>query len=217
MINIAVVDDHKIYLDAIFDYLNTQESLNAVFKGARAEDFLSYLMEGKNSKIDILLLDLKLPGMSGLECLDILSSEYPSIKVIVVSMFKESPFINEAIKKGALSFVSKDIESEVLLRAIHTVFNEGYYVCEELSEYLIENIEAVQKASKFLHPINRITKTELEVLQYIIQGLTANEIAQRLHKSPRTIEGHKQRLLDKTAMKNTVALVTWAFREGIVM
>ena len=216
MINIALIDDHSIFLDAIEKYLTGIDDFSVKFKSTDAESFIDYLNNNDDFSIDILLLDLKLKTMSGLECLDYLHKNFPDIRVIIVSMFHESPFINEAIKRGAMSFVSKDIDSNILVKAIRSVHENGFYIYEELSKHLVENLENIQSNSKFLNPVNRITKTEFEVLQYICQGYTASEIGELMNNSKRTIEGHKQRLLDKTDKKNTVALVAWAFREGIV-
>lgn len=215
MINLAIIDDHKIFLDAMDGFLSQQEQFDVLFKSTRAEELLEYL-DTNEGGIDIVLLDLKLKGMSGLQCLDELKARHPDVKVIIVSMFNESPFINESIRKGAMSFVPKDIDSDVLIHAIESVNENGFYIYEELSKYLVKNLSDVQNEKVFVNPVNRITKTEFEVLQFICQGFTAAEIGEKLNNSKRTIEGHKQRLMDKTNLKNTAALVAWAFREGLV-
>ncbi len=215
-IHIALVDDHSIFLDALEKYLDKTPEFKTFFKSTSAEDLIQFLRNDEGESIDIILLDIKMKGMSGLQCLDILKDEFPEIKVIIVSMFHESPFINEAIQKGAMSFIPKDIDSKILISAIKSVHEHGYYVYDELSKHLVENLEVLQSQKAFIDPINRITKTEFHVLQYLCQGYTAQEIGNVLYNSKRTIEGHRQRLLDKTESKNTAALIAWAFREGIV-
>jgi len=214
-ISIALIDDHLIFLDALEKYLEKVKNFNVVYKATSGEDFISYL-DSSNLNVDIALLDIKMKGMSGLECLEVITKKYSTVKVIMVSMFHDSLFINEAVSKGAMSFIPKDIDSEVLVRAINSVNDNGFYVYDELSKYLVSNLEKAQSSKYIDDPLKRITKTEFEVLKYLCQGYTANEIGDMLFKSKRTIEGHKQRMLDKTQMKNTVSLIAWAFRKGIV-
>jgi len=216
MINVAIVDDHKIFLNAVETFLAIQHELSVVFTSDSCESLINFLENESENKIDVLLLDLKLKGMSGFECLDILSKHYPDIRVIILTMFGESAFLNQAIKKGAKSFVTKEVDTRILLKSIQVVFETGYYLDPLLSKLLIENIVTKQDTATLLSPKNILTKGEMQVLQYLCQGFTAEEIGKTLFRSRRTIEGHKQRLLDKTNLKNTTALVAWAFREGLV-
>lgn len=114
-ISIALVDDHLIFLDALENFLQKIDGFRIVYKATSGEDLVSYLKTMDSYDIDILLLDIKMKGMSGLDCLDFLTKEHPGIKVIMVSIFHDSLFINEAVNRGALSFIPKDIDSEVLV------------------------------------------------------------------------------------------------------
>lgn len=211
-----MVDDHKIFLESLAKHINTHENIEVKCVVDSCEALFDYLNRSPEQDIDILLLDLKLKGMSGLKCLEKLKEEFPSIRTIILSMFNQSPFIHEALRKGALSFITKDSEPDVLLQAIESVYKNGYFVHESLSKILMKNISDKQNTSMLLDPQDHITETQLEVLQYLCQGYTADEIGKILCRSKRTVEGHRQRLIENLDVKNTAALVAWAFREGIV-
>lgn len=216
MISIALVDDHIIFLDALEKYLDKIPNFQTVFKCTSGEQLIKYLEGNESNKVDIVLLDIKMRGMSGIDCLEVIADRFKNIKVIMVSMFNDQSFIDKAIEKGAMSFIPKDIDSEVLVKAINSVHQNGYYAYEELSKHLVDNLEYSFSQKIIEDPINRITKSELEILVYLCQGFSASEIGASIFKSARTVEGYKQKLLDKTQLKNTASLVAWAFRKGIV-
>lgn len=216
MIKIAIVDDHLIFLDSLEKFLNKVSEFKVVFKSSSAEKLLSKLNRNELESIDIILLDIKMKGLSGLECLKVLKENYPQIKVIIVSMFNEYSFVKKALDLGALSFIPKDIDSRLLIKAIYSVSRNGFYVCESLSNYLVDNLDNTYFNEDNKQSFEKITKSELHVLLHLCQGMTASEIGEKIFKSTRTIEGYKQRLMDKTRSKNTASLVAWAFRNGII-
>lgn len=214
-IRIALVDDHKIFLKSLSSLFQSEEAFNVVLTASSGEHFLLHLQNYPDFKIDVLLLDLKMKEVSGLDCLKYLQKHRPDIKTIVLSMFSESPFIHECFQYGVRSFISKESEPETLIEAIKKVHKEGHYINHSISKLLIENIQGKHK-SVLLKPSEVLSAKELEVLMYICQGLTAEDIGVKVNRSKRTVEGHRQKLLEKTNLPNVAALVAWAFREGLV-
>ena len=215
MINIGIVDDHTLFRAGLTRLVNSFEECNVIFQagnGLELSDKLSI-----HPHVDLILLDLKMPIMGGLEALDKLIPLYPKLNVLVISMHDDIPFVVQAMKKGAKGYILKDIDAEELRIAIKKVNELGFYVNEKLSKALIQGLTSEEpKKNKKLTLSAELTSIELEILELICQGLTSQEIADKIFRSRRTIEGHKQRLLEKTDTKNTPALVAWAFRNGLV-
>ena len=210
---IGLVDDHTIFQKSLATLVKSHEEFDVTLMANNGLQLLEK-MEDETQRPDILLLDLKMPEMNGIECLDVLSEKYPETKSIILSMFDQSPFIHHAIKKGARGYLIKDSDPEDLFKALQSVRDTGYYINHQLSKVIVEGIS--KKQTLVLNAVDLITPIEFEVLQHICQGETAQEIGEKIFRSKRTIEGHKQSLLEKTGSKNTAALVAWAFREGLV-
>jgi DNA-binding NarL/FixJ family response regulator len=213
MIKVGIIDDHTLFRMGLSRLVNSFENCEVTFQAKHGKDLLSKLESG--AEADVLLLDLKMPEMGGLEVLDYLTKDYNQIKVLVISMHDDVPFVIEAMKKGAKGYILKDVSDVELKHAIEKVISLGFYLNEKLSKVLIQGIthgEQKKSSNAFVD----LTEIELEILENICLGLTSQEIADKIYRSRRTIEGHKQRLLDKTDTKNTPALVAWAFRNGIV-
>jgi len=166
---------------------------------------------------DVILLDLKMPNKNGIECLEELNDKFKQHKTLVLSMYDESPFVMKALKSGASGYILKDAEPDELFQAIQSVHTTGLYVNQSLAQALITNIKKVDFDSVFsAHDPLSLSNLDLEVLALVCQGLTNTEISKQIHRSSRTVEGYRQKLLDKTNTKNTAALVAWAFRKGLV-
>ncbi|MCB0694960.1 MAG: response regulator transcription factor [Lewinellaceae bacterium] len=215
-IKLALVDDHLIFLKSLSALFEVEDDLDVVLTATSGEQFLDHIHAFPELEIDVLVLDLKMKGLSGIDCLKALKEEGRQIKTIILSMFDQSPFIHDAFSLGACGFITKDADPDSLLQAIHAVHTEGRYVNPSLSRLLVDTIMVKQKSALLLHPRQLLTNRELEVLLYICQGLSGPEIAHRMSRSIRTIDGHRQHLLEKTDSPNVAALVAWAFREGLV-
>lgn len=212
-LRVGIIDDHTLFRIGLSKLVNTFEGCEVSFQARHGKDLLSKLESG--AKADVLLLDLKMPEMGGLEVLEHLSRDYKEIKVLVISMHDDVPFVIDAMKKGAKGYILKDVSEIELRNAINKVVTLGFYMNEKLSKVLIEGIASGDK-KKSANMFVELTEIELEILENICMGLTSQEIADKIFRSRRTIEGHKQRLLEKTDTNNTPGLVAWAFRNGIV-
>ncbi len=215
-INLALVDDHLLFRKGLIQLFEKNDDFGITIESGDGLEFLQQIRDAE-LKPDVIILDMKLPGINGIACLNELKSIYPTHKTIILSMYDDNPIIQKALKSGARGYLLKNAEPEELFKAIESVHDSGYYISHELSKTLVENIQkprVVDELSAF-SPIH-LSAVELEVLAYICQGLTNSEIADEVHRSKRTIEGYRQKLLLKTGAKNTAALVSWAFRKGIV-
>jgi len=166
---------------------------------------------------DVYLLDIKMPKMNGIGCLKELNQIDANNKTIMLSMYDDSPIIKKSLKVGARGYLLKNSEPEELFKAIKLVYETGYFISQELSRKIIQNIQKPREVDELsaFNPLH-LSAVELEVMGYICQGLTNLEIADIVHRSKRTIEGYRQKLMNKTGAKNSPALVAWAFRKGIV-
>jgi len=214
MIKLALVDDHKIFLGSLNSHLSTVDEFEVVFAAASAEELFQKLASYPTP--DVLLLDIKMSGQSGLKCLERIRIDWPSIHVIMLSMFTETSFVHQAFQNGARGFIPKGAEPEELRKAINVASRGDYYLYDGMSKHIIRTLEYKQEKSANISLDTTLTTNQFEVLLYICQGMTNDEIGKKLFKSKRTIEGYRQRLLDNTGSKNTAALIAWAFREGVV-
>ena len=213
IIKIGIIDDHTLFRAGLNKLVNSFNNCQVVFQAANGQELIDILDAGQ--VVDLLLLDLKMPVMGGLDALDIISQKHSHVKALVISMHDDIPFVLQAMKKGAKGYILKDIDALELHTAILKVVNLGFYMNDKLSKVLIEGI-ASNDGNKKSMMSEELTDIELEILELICQGLTSKEIANKLFRSRRTIEGHKQRLLEKTNTTNTPALVAWSFRHGVV-
>lgn len=153
-------------------------------------------------------------GLNGVEIAKTLKAEYPNIKLIILSSHYTPSFSRYLHNYDINSFVPKNISKENFLEVVSNVIKEGYYFLPEYYTFL--NSEPIRKQSSILNIPEKLTKKEVEVLRYICHGYTNQEIADKLYKSIRTIEGHRQKIIDKTGAKNTAGIVVFAIMNKLV-
>lgn len=215
--NIGIVDDHALLRKGVVELMNGYDKLHVSYEASNGQELIDMLDSNSGIKMDVVLLDIKMPVLNGIDTLKVLSKSYPHIKVIMLSMFDDTPYIIEAIKFGAKGFLLKNTDPEEIIDAIESVQRKDIFVNEHLTNSLLSNIRKknIKKSSSLNYNLT-FTKVEDLVLEYICQGYTNMEIANEIFKSVRTVEGYRKKLLDKTNTKNTAALVAWAFRNGFV-
>jgi two-component system, NarL family, response regulator NreC len=164
---------------------------------------------------DVLILDLMMPGLSGLEVLRILRQRVPQTRVMILSMHSSTAFIAQALKNGAIGYVLKDCTEETLLHAVREAAAGRRFLSPPVTDLVIDAyIEQVKEAP--FDPHESLTVREREVLQLAAEGKTNLEIAARLHISPRTVENHRTRLMRKLGLQNQTELVLHAVRHGLI-
>ena len=212
--DLVIVDDHKLFRDGIKMLLNNISHLNIVGEAANGLEFLS-LIETKLP--DLVLMDIAMPEMSGLEATRIALENYNDLKILVLSMFQDQEYYTKMIEYGARGFILKEAGAEELINAINTVLNGNNYFSQELLRNIIINLSSEEKRrDKEIHSGLQLTNREKEVLEQICMGKTTAEIAEVLYISQRTVETHRANLLSKTQCANSINLVVFAFKEELV-
>lgn len=209
LIRVIIVDDHEIFRSGLKMVINKLAYAKVVAEAADGIDFLHIIDE---IETDIVLMDIEMPVMNGIEATRKAIEKYPSMKIIALTMFKEDAYIQSMIEAGVKGFLIKNIRKEVLDRALQAVYNGKTYYSEELWDYFTKTIVKEEKQDNKLE----VTRREMEVLELLAEGLSNKEIADRLFVSERTIVGHKSNLMAKTNTKNTVALLAYAIKNGII-
>ena len=207
---VIIVDDHPIVIDGLRLHIETQPDLVVVGEsgdGLEVEALVNHLHP------DVLVLDLALPGLSGLEITRRVKKNAPHTKIVIISMYDDIAYVAEAFRSGAQAYVLKRSISGELINAIRSVLDGRRYLSHPLSEATLnEYVRNLQ--TEELDIFNTLTRREVEVLHLIIDGLTNQKIADRLGVSSRTVEMHRSNLNHKLGVKGTAELVALAVARG---
>ncbi|MFC2107215.1 response regulator [Bacteroidota bacterium] len=212
-INLLIADDHKIVRDGLISILSDEKEFKIVVEAENGIQVLDLL---KQHQIDIVIMDISMPEMNGIECTKKIKQLYPEIQILILSMFKEESYINEVFMSGASGYILKDAGKEVLINAINTVNAGKPYYSSEITQTYIQSL--VKPNVKVVEPLNSkqdLTARELEVLELIVNEFSNQEIAEKLFISVRTVDAHRRNLLSKIGVKNTAGLVKYALANGI--
>ena len=214
-LNVILAEDHSIVREGIKSLLENDRSIQIIDIAANGNEVLEKL-EG-STKADVLLTDIQMPGTDGITLITDVKKINPDIKVIVLSMHDDISYVTEAFARGASGYLLKECNVDELLFAIKNVTAESRYLSMDLSQVLVDAF-LKEKSGKAIPPeINlEFSAREMEVLQLISEGLTNNEISERLFLSKRTVEGHRQSLLEKTGSRNTATLIKFAIQHQLV-
>jgi DNA-binding NarL/FixJ family response regulator len=215
MVKIAIIDDQGLFRESLANLIRGEAGLSCMMLCDSATQFLLAIQKGGAVLPDILLLDLEMPGMNGIELNGILQKQYPAIKIIILSVHANEKLIASLIREGADGYLTKNCEKKELIGAIHMVNEQGFYINKMTMQAMQQHARQV---SGPLHNVNGIpldlTKREVEILKLICQEYSSGEIAEKLFLSPRTVEGHRNNLVQKIGCKNIAGLV-FAIRHHI--
>jgi DNA-binding NarL/FixJ family response regulator len=216
MIRLILADDHKIIRDGIQALLIDESDMQVVGAVANGADLLELLA---TVPADIVLLDINMPDMDGFTTIQHMAESFPSVRVLVLSMLDNENYIARMIDQGALGYILKTVSKEEMAHAIRMVAEGNHYICTEITLSLLKKIrrttdrKPIAAQEKAPHDLS---KREIEVLQLIAEGFTNADIAEKLFTSKRTIETHRQNLLEKTNSTNTATLIRYAITYGLV-
>ncbi len=212
MINILIVDDHKVLIDGIKSILADQEDIQVVAEALNGPETLRLL---EQKEVDVVLLDINLPGQDGIEICKIITKSYPSVKVLALTMFNEGSFIHGMLKSGAKGYLLKNSGKDEVIAAIRSVDKGEKYFSKEVSNTLIESMMPgrEKKTSGF---IPKLTRRETEILKLIVEEHTTAEIAKKLFLGLSTVETHRKNLLSKVGVRNTAGLVRVALEHKLL-
>lgn len=215
-IKVLLVDDHQIVRDGIFALLIKEHDIEIVGEASNGDELFEKL---KFIKPDIIILDISLPKMSGIEIAGILSKDFPDIRIIVFSSYTDEETIFKSIRAGAKGFLPKDSMREDLVEAIKKV-NQGFeYLSDKIPNTILMDYikKAGSQEEKFNNSkLSSLTKREREILKLIAEGMSYKEIGNELFISVRTVETHKNNILQKLELKSTIELVKFAIKNDLI-
>ncbi|MEM9327247.1 MAG: response regulator transcription factor, partial [Bacteroidota bacterium] len=206
MTDILLVDDHAMIRDAIKFYFESSEDFRVAGEAAHGGEALELLKVGS---YEVVVTDINMPEMDGLEFMGHVQKDFPGQKVLVLSMLDDAVYINKMIALGANGYILKNAPKEELFEAVSTLVRGENYYSKEIYQTIIESI-AGKKPKQRLTLETSLSKREKEVLRLIVKEYSNQEIADELFISIRTVEAHKRNLLDKTGAKNIAGLVMFA-------
>ena len=216
MIRIALVDDHSLFRKGLKVLLASCPDFSIVADVGSGEEFLSELMQAQP---DVVFMDYAMPQMNGAETTRRALEMLPDMKVITLSMFGDNAYYSDMMSSGAKGFLLKDSEFAEVVEAVETVFEGGTYFSASLLESLSHSLRSTGATASVADDIaeaDRLSEREIEVLLAICQGLSTQEIADKLFISKRTVDKHRANILEKSGCKNTASLVVYAIRNGFV-
>lgn len=210
-IRILITDDHQLFREGIANLLAASPQIEIV---GQAENGQEAIEKARNLKPDIVMMDLSLPVINGVDATRILRKELPETKVLVLSMHADKNYIKEALEAGAFGYLFKDCTYDQLIEAISTVFQGKKYLSNKITEVLIQDY--LNKEEEIPDNDQELSERESEILKLIAEGKSTREIADLLFISVKTVGTHKQHLLEKLNLQSTAGLIKYAIKKGIV-
>jgi DNA-binding NarL/FixJ family response regulator len=209
-LKIFIVDDHEFFRNGLKMVVNRLKYAKVTGEAANGKEFLEML--GKEEP-DIVLIDIQMPLMNGIEATRLALEEYPDLKIVALTMFDDEEYVQSMIDAGAKGFLLKNITKEILDQALQAIQSGKNYYSPELFNFFTKKVVS---EPRYDEEEVQLTRREKEILQLICDGLTNKEIADRLFISERTVVGHKSNLLAKTNTKSSVGLLSYAIRNKLV-
>jgi two-component system, NarL family, response regulator NreC len=211
--SIVLADDHPVVRKGLRALLESESDLTVI---GEASDGLSAVEVTERKTPDVLLVDVIMPGLTGLEVVRQVKQRLPQVRSIVFSMHASVAYINEAFKNGACGYVLKGADANEMVEAVHAVAAGRRYISPAVSERMVEAY--LERGQEFTarDPYDELTTREREVLQLVAEGRTNAEIADRLFISPRTVEIHRAHVMRKLSLKTPSDLVRFAIRKGLI-
>lgn len=211
-IKLGIIDDESLFRKGMKALLSESEQLEVIMEAGNGQELLQQLSEG--TMPDVILLDLNMPVMSGVETTKALQKSYPELRIVILTTHYSKGFIVKMIELGAASYLPKNTEPEEVVDTLLKVAAKGFYYNDHVMNVIRENMQRKIKTNRVIDV--EISSREREVLQLICEQFTTAEIAEKLFISPRTVDGHRNNLLDKTGARNTAGLVVFALENKVI-
>ncbi|MFD2147385.1 response regulator [Mucilaginibacter antarcticus] len=215
MIRVLIADDHHVVRCGIRQLLENENGFIVSGEAADGNAALKLLENGVEA--DVLLADVNMPGMDGLELTRNIRQTYPELKIVLLTMQEEESYIQKAFGAGVQNYVFKTAGTEEVIFALKQAASGKSYVCSSLTERLIKQSGEIHSTSQIGETSDiKFSKREMEVIELMAEGHTNEEIADKLFTSRRTVEGHRQAMIDKTGCRNSLALIRFAMRHRLL-
>ena len=208
-----MADDHVLIRHGIRIILSSDKNLLIVGEVSNGDELLARLGE---TAVDLLILDISMPKVSGIELTEILKKSYPNLKILVLTMHKNIRFLRRAIAAGADGYLVKSDTEQEIISAIGKIREGNTYISPCLENDFAEEMLTTYRNPSSPRAFNRLTKREKQVLELVVDGMTSKQIAVELSLSPRTVDHHRASLLKKFDINNSVDLVNFAIKNGYV-
>ena len=207
MIRVFIVDDHPVVIEGIHSLMQNEKDIEWAGQAMNAQSCLGFFV---NNIADVVLMDISMPGMDGVELCAVMKGKYPGIFILGLSTFNQGLYIKKMMENGASGYILKNSSKEELLKAIHTVSNGGIFFSGEAGEALKE----YQRSSTIQLP--ELSPREKEILGLIAEGYTNPQIAEKIFLSSFTVDSHRKNLLAKLNVKNTASLIKLAVEQKLI-
>jgi len=207
---IVLADDHVLIRHGIKNLLSQKEELQVVGEASSGEELLLFL---DRNPVDLIILDISMPNIGGLEAVTLVRTRYPQVKILIFTMHKSKQYFYHAMTAGADGYLIKDDSEEELLVAIRKIRAGKNYLSPFLAEDFADDVINTYRRERKT-PFQELTRREKEILQLVVDGYTSKQMADKLGLSPRTVDHHRSNLLRKFDMNNSVDLVNFAVRNG---
>lgn len=212
-IKIGIADDHNIFRKGVILSLQQYKDLNFVMEAEDGEDLLNKIPD---SMPEIILCDLRMPKKDGIDACKAITKDYPSIRVIILTMYEDDRFVGHLMDSGAAGYLLKNTEPSEIYKAIMSVKNTGFYLTPFVNRILIKKNYGKSKSAPSLDSESALSEREKEVLTLVAMEFTAAEIAAKMDISHRTVEAIKDRLMERFNVKNSVGLVFYAMKNHLL-
>lgn len=208
-----LVEDHELVRKGVRSIIDMDQTIEIIGEYDRANKAIAALDEGNTP--DIILMDISMPEMTGLEASKLIGEKYPDIKIIILSMYKDEEYVMEGLNFNIAGYVVKDSVADEILVAIEKVLDGGKFFSREVIDTALNSYKEIKKEKKKADSV-QLTKREIEVLNDISDGLKSQEIADKLFISERTVEAHRGNIMKKLHAKNMAELIKKAMNLGLI-
>ena len=213
-IKIILVDDHRIVRDGLRSLLQDEEDIDVIGTAGSYTELIDLLSVA--GQPDILILDISLPDISGIEVAKVISIKYPDIKIIMLSMYVNEDFIFNSLNAGAKGYLPKNTSKNELLEAIRQIFQNKEYFTDEITNIILKSYIKKIKHEHEPDEIDKLTRREEEIIRLVAEGSSNKEISDKLFISPRTVESHKNHIMNKLELKTNIDLIKFAIKNNII-
>lgn len=213
MIKVAIADDHKIFRDGIKMALTGKEYLKIIWE---AEDGKDLIHKMKIKLPDVLLMDIRMPEMDGINAISILRKEYEAVRIIVLTMYDDQEMIAKMMEMGANAYLTKTTDPEEIYNAILTCMNDDFYFNDLLNKAVLMKLQQKKTTRQFFPNPATFNEKELNILRLLAQDKTTEEISKEVYLSPRTVETIRQNMKTKVGAKTIAGLVIYGMRNKLI-